>query len=263
VKKKCSNCNKVVHYEDDNLPILCPYCEVKYWEMPKNERVLHKLQDQYLETRKESILGEMALIMKKIIKNLVIKKLKESGSYNSQEELEDVVYDSLLKIINYYQSKPDFSIEYSFVGYLSQIILYPLYNAKKKERQSKEISMQTEIGHEGKTITLEDRVMKFQDDSYLSTEDCFFQSVNEVQLITSLSEFLEEVFYIISDKQGLRTAIINWSLVNHYLEGKNERFFNHCWEIYDNSVRDNYEFTLSQLREFLLEESQLKETDIE
>lgn len=263
MKKGCSNCNKKVHFEEDDLPILCPYCKVKYWGKPKNERILHTLQDKYLVNKDEKTLGEMAVIMQKMIKNLVLKKLKESGSYSSQEDLEDVVYDSLLKVIHYYRTKPEFSIETSFTGYLSQVILYPLYNGKKKERQSKEISMQTEIGDGTRSMTLEDRVMKFQDESYLSTEDHFFKDVHLEQLINSMTEFLEEVFQAIYTQQSMREALLNWTLVNHFLEGKSERFFNHCWDIYENSIRDNYEYTLSQLREFLLEESQLKETDLE
>ena len=50
MKIKCSACKKTITLDDEKtISVLCPNCKVKYWDKPKNERILHTLVLQVTE----------------------------------------------------------------------------------------------------------------------------------------------------------------------------------------------------------------------
>ncbi len=249
----CTNCQSDIQITQEEIPEVCPKCNVKYFDKPINERKLHILQDQYLASRDESILAEMVILMEEIIKNLIHKNLKGSYVPDRENLVDDATNDSLLKILEYYKNKPEFYIENSFVGYLSQVILYPLYNTKKKEREHHEISLSSPVSSSAdNNQTLEDKLsVEYHDESFTYEEDRIHNEDHKRDLRSSIEEFLGLIFKTILDRQGLRIAVINWSLLNHYLDNKEDRFFSSCWNRYDNSIKNNYDLSLYQLRQFI------------
>jgi hypothetical protein len=125
-------CNKEVVWRHKSKPELCPHCENRYWDKPYTEFKLFTLQEKYLKTRDQKILGEMYKILKLYAKKLIVTMVKGKFYYKA-EELEIKAHESACKLIFYYLEKPTFCIESSFGGYLNWPIRNVLYADKNEE----------------------------------------------------------------------------------------------------------------------------------
>ena len=142
--KHCWKCGCEVSYQEykniDYIPV-CPKCGVQYPEKPKDEALLSIYQDDYLKDRSDENLNRLFNLMSKVTLNVICHKLKCTSSHEESDDVWDKVQWVLEKIIKYYKEKPDFKIEVSFVKYISQVALYPLYNEKEQEKKKKEVSI--------------------------------------------------------------------------------------------------------------------------
>ena len=142
--KYCWNCGEKVPYQEykniDFIPT-CSKCGVKYPEKPKDEALLSVYQDEYLKDRNERNYNRFFELLNKVTFNIICHKLKSSSAYESIDDILDKTQWTMEKLTKYYTEKPDFKITTSFVQYLGQVVLYPLYNKDEKERQDKEISL--------------------------------------------------------------------------------------------------------------------------
>ena len=144
--KYCWKCNCEVPYQEYNninyVPI-CKNCGAKYPEKPKDEALLSIYQDEYLQNRSEKNLNQLFNLMSKVTFNVICHKLKQTSSHEELDDIWDKVQWTLEKLTKYYKEKPNFKITTSFVQYIGQVILFPLYNKDEQEKQQKEISIHT------------------------------------------------------------------------------------------------------------------------
>lgn len=129
---KCSSCDSIVEYAHKSKPKNCPNCGSGYWDKDRDEFKLFVLQDEYIKTGDNKILGQMYLILKTYAKKIIVKTVK--GKYFfKKEDLEIKAHDSANKIIEYYLTKPSFKIENSFGGYMNWPIKNVLYADWRKD----------------------------------------------------------------------------------------------------------------------------------
>ena len=142
--KYCWNCKEEVPYQEyekiDFVPI-CPKCGAKYPEKPKDEALLSIYQDDYLNDRSERNYNRFFKLLNKVTFNVICHKLKSSSANEEVDDILDKTQWTMEKLTKYYNEKPNFKITTSFVQYLGQVVLYPLYNKDEKEREKNEISI--------------------------------------------------------------------------------------------------------------------------
>lgn len=144
--KYCWNCKCEVPYQFyNNIDYIpkCPKCGVSYPEKPKDEALLSIYQDEYLKDRSEKNFNRLFTLLNRVTFNIIRHKLKANSSYEQLDDIWDKVQWTLEKLMKYYTEKENFKISTSFVQYISQVVLYPLYNKDEKEKKEKEISIHT------------------------------------------------------------------------------------------------------------------------
>lgn len=144
--KFCWNCkNEVPYQEYKNINFIpkCSKCGVQYPEKPKDEAMLSIYQNDYLNDRSDENLNKLFTLMSKVTFNIICHKLKCTSSHEDLDDIWDKVQWTLEKITKYYKEKPDFKISTSFIQYISQVVLYPLYNTDEQEKRKREISIHT------------------------------------------------------------------------------------------------------------------------
>lgn len=142
--KYCWNCKSEVPYQTYgliNYIPTCSHCGVMYPEKPKDEAKLSIYQDEYLKTRSDESFNKLFALMSDVTFNVICHKLKSKGSYEKNDDIWDKVQWTLEKITSYYKEKPDFKINTSFIQYIGQVVLFPIYNKEEQEREKKEISL--------------------------------------------------------------------------------------------------------------------------
>lgn len=212
---------------------ICPRCNSEFAEKPKNEANLHILQKKYLENRDSRILGQLLFKIKEIVYNLNVSKLRTSGKFLDEAEIEDNVADTVEKMFSYYTNKPDFRIDISFIQYLSSLALYPLYNYKKKLKNQKEISINTPI--KGKKDSMPEKTLldllseSLYLDGTFEAESFFFQEVCQDNLIQEFMAFKINSIEKACREDDFSTAFKLAILFNHFFRNRSDRFFNMWW----------------------------------
>lgn len=266
---KCWNCHTTISVRDNDIveesKTKCPVCGVDYPEKPINEAKLSILQEEYLQTRDIKTLNKMMVIMQDIIYNLICSRLKASGKFLEEEVIQDKVQWSLLKMSGYYINKPAFKIGTSFTEYLNQVILYPLYNYKTKDKDQNEISINTPLkkntsgGYDSKNQTLLDKISSepYLDGNF-EVENFFFKEELKSNTITMVQDFVHQAIVVAYKKKGFTTALKMMILFNHYFTYSNRdiRFFNNWWKMEGFDLRDNFEKSLELLRRALYDSAE-------
>lgn len=269
-KIKCNVCGKINVFlsEDyDEDLIICEYCNSLKFTKPKNESILFSLQNRYLKTRNSDILGKMYLIMYDIAYNLTTKKLPNSRKFQI-EYIEDKTSETVEKIITYYMTKPNFRIDNSFTGYISQVVLYPLFNKQTKQRQQSEISIEAiiskinkqnnnispdslnldfhlsgseEIAFDIESIDHEtewdkkshnysfNQIYKYKDDDYI------IDYANIDFFIDDILKAIEGCLNAVAQKYSLKEALIQSIFFYHYFGKSDKTFFNKLVDIFGDS----------------------------
>jgi hypothetical protein len=255
-KLKCWHCKAPLEnlsYEERLMNIPCPACGTAYAAKPMNEAKLSLLQEEFLSTRKVEVLNRMMMIMQHIIYNLICSKLKGSATFLDEEDIMDKVQWTLMKMHTYY-SREDFKISTSFVEYLSQVILYPLYNYKNREKDQFEISINTPIkdgSNGGKEQTILD---KLTDTPYLENnfevENFLFKEEQKENVIAEIQDYIDTVITVAYKQKGMAHALKLLVLFKHFFQKRNNRFFGEVWSSpsWGRGLRDDFEKSLFLLR---------------
>lgn len=258
--KYCWNCEvelkKVkIDYSKEKVTF-CPRCGCKYPEKPKIEAKLSIYQEEYLKDRNKESFNKMFVLLDKLIFNILCSKLKKSAKKLDVEEIEDMKQWCLEKILQYYQ-KPDFKISGSFTGYLSKVVLYPLYNNKDFEKEKNEVSLFSPIGisSEGEELTLMDRLSEQSYfDGLTETENFLFGRIQRKQVLEEFMDFFEMVLKIFYQKQKkfafsqtLKMAL----LIKHFINRKNAKFFSEWWSCSDVDLKNNFLKTIDIMKQNL------------
>lgn len=194
--KNCWNCNAEVPYQEyENITFIpkCPKCGVSYPEKPKDEALLSIYQDEYLNDRSDKNLNRLFNLINKVTFNIICHKLKGKSSYEQIDDIWDKVQWTLERLMKYYREKPDFKIGTSFIQYISQVVLYPLYNKEEKERKKKEISIHTPKYNKDKNKELFDYLSKDDDGGMNETENCINNEFTQTRISDESIKFIKTV----------------------------------------------------------------------
>lgn len=217
--KYCWHCGKEVPYQEyQNINFIpaCPKCGVNYPEKPRDEALLSIYQDDYLANRTDKNFNKLFTLMSKVTFNVICHKLKSSSSHEELDDIWDKVQWTLEKITKYYKEKPDFKISTSFVQYISQVILFPLYNKEEQEKQKKEISIYTPKFSNSKdkgNKELYDYLSSETDGGINDTENTIDYKLNQKHIIDRTIDYVNTVVE---------------SLYNYELDIKSKKEFRHC-----------------------------------
>lgn len=249
---KCWSCKKVLKNRDSSYNYHCPYCNAEYANKPKNEAFLSVLQDKYLTTRDEKYLNSMMVILNDITYNLICSRLKSSGKFLDEDSIMDKVQWTLLKMTYYYR-KPEFKITSSFIEYIKQVILYPLYNYKQKQLDDTEISLFTPIsGEDNENKTLMDKLSNM---SYLDgkndIENKLFSNIEKDNLIITVNDFIKSLVNQAYKYKDFNTALKLMVLYKHYFNKATDRFLGNWWTIEGIELKDYFEKSQTILKDVI------------
>lgn len=245
--KKCWNCGSNLEKTNVNYineKTFCKICKCEYPEKPKIEAKLSMYQEDYLKTKNKDSFNKMFKILDSLIFNILCSKLKKSAKKIDKEEIDDMKQWCIEKLLQYYQ-KPDFKINGSFTGYLSKVVLYPLYNNKNIEKDKNEISLFSPIGRSssGEEMLVIDKLSEQNYfDSYSEIESFLFGNIQKNQILNETMELFKTILKIFYKKQKnsfsqtLKMAL----LFKHFGNRKNSKFFSEWWACSGTDLKDNF-----------------------
>lgn len=256
---KCGGVVRKIKYSECAEIPKCPHCGVRYPEKPKIEALLTLQQESYLEDRSQSNLNALFFTLHKLTYNIICSKLKHSAMSLSRERIEDMTQWSLMKILSYYKEKPDFKINGSFIGYVSQVVLYPLYNKKDKDMELNEISIDAPIGNGcDKERNLLDIISLESMNSDIMVENRILSRNDYDSMIDHVGEFIEKMLdtmYDSSEKNGEKgkfTKVMEMvTAYRHFIFKKHENFFSEIWKTCSCGLEDEFNATMKILKKTL------------
>ena len=250
-KVNCWNCGESVDrviYKPNEITH-CKKCGCVFPEKPKLEAMLTVYQDEYLNNPSEENKNRLFKPLKDLIFNIICQKLKKSSG-RLYEDIEDMTSWTILKLWEYY-SRPNFKITGSFIGYITKMVLYPLYNKEDKKRSDSEISIYTPT-KEDSTKTILDTLSELSDDTF---EDKIFNIIDKENLILELNVFLKHIFKKSFEVGGVQECINMALLFKHLINGKSDRFFSDWWNTTDDIDLQNNYFQCIEIFKKLLREN--------
>lgn len=131
----CAYCGNEVRYYHTEKPEKCPHCGSTDYRKPKTETMLFRLQDQYLESRDNEVLGQMYIILCDYSKSLIKKNLPKDFTHH-YGVIDEKSVDVANRLVEKYLTKPQFKVENSFAGYLSWRVKEVLWNRKTIQEES-------------------------------------------------------------------------------------------------------------------------------
>mgnify|MGYP001190451551 CR=1 FL=1 len=249
--KKCGFCGKPNTWEHGNKHKKCVFCGSIEWDKPKEECILFNLQEEYLKTRDQEVLGKMYLVMYKYAQKIILKQLP----YRYDEtKLEEKTEDAVTTIIRYYLTKPDYKILYSFGSMLFGPTRQELFKKKQQDIDKYETSYDIEINSDNKTL-FKDQISSdvlHDDDKY--TQELVNLS-NTAYVVQELSKFTNNIYLTICKNRGVKDGILALLLLHHFLNGKKETFFDEFYNEYGTYLKDLIEGEKLVLLEYIKEMS--------
>lgn len=238
--KKCTICSHIVKWEWGNKPERCPHCNAIKYDKPPMEAKLFNLQDKYLETRDNEVIGEMFPIMKEYARRIVLQNLAGNVRYD-EFKLDTKASDTANKLVEYYLSKPGFSIYQSFGYYLDRIAKQNMFAKKLKDQDQYEFSMQEYAErHEENANALDS--LEYSSEGRMT--DWYEEIENNINLDFVLDETMR-YFNTLADAlrkaYGYHTAMMQMILLWHFIRGASKRFFNKFWKLYGVESREIHE----------------------
>jgi hypothetical protein len=242
--KKCPICKKNIEWEHGDKPETCPHCLSIMWDKPADECILFNLQERYLKSRDNKVLGQMYTVMIPYARRIILKQLKH---HLDEERLEERVEDSVTTIIRYYLTKPEYKILYSFGAMLFGPTQQELF--KKKQQDIDMLEMSYDCPLDDGESTLKDTLSE----TLLHKED-FSSQLNDVEktaLIAKVIRFLTMTFTIIVKQYTYEKAMYTMLLLHHFFNKKDLHFFDDFYNHYGTDLKDIFEKTKLSLMEFL------------
>lgn len=242
-KVKCWNCGHEVprlNYAEINYVPICEHCGSKYPEKPKLEAKLTEYQDEYLNNRTQENLNKLFSPMRDMIFNLICSKLKKKSQCRTYEDIEDMVSWTLCKLVSYYTTKPEFKISGSFVGYISEVIKFPLYNEKDKNRQELEKSIYDPLNDDSDDTILD----KLSNETYELDISTIFGETESNMTVNYVMDYVKtsiKMMYEVTEEKSKFSKSLNLMiLINHFFNQKSNRFFSEWWKMSDIDLKDKF-----------------------
>jgi hypothetical protein len=264
-KVHCWKCLKPLPIEKfHSIPnYVCPFCETHFSDKPKNESIFFQKQEAFLRLGSEEALAKMLVMIQTFSYNLICRRLKRSSLFLPEEDIEDKVSWCVAKMLSLYRSESkNFKITTSVVEYLDDVVLYPLYNYKDKERDVQEISLFEPIKQKGKGSQNGNKkeqllIDKLSEEAYLDgvhdVENFMYKKEQEENVIDQIQDYMSLVIDKANETRNFNHALKMIILYKHYLNKKPPRFFNEWWVKEGFELRDHFEMSLTVLRQSLHE----------
>lgn len=231
---KCWNCNATVNkviYAKINKPSVCPKCNCVYPEKPKLEAELTLLQDKYILDKSEKNKNAFFTPLYNLTYNIVCNYLKKTSKILDSERIDDIIQWTLTKLYSYYQ-KPNWKVDGSFTGYLSLVVLYPLYNIKQKENDAS-LSIYSTIGDTEKLL------VDTLSSQYDKTEQVSVKTDSEVCL-EKIDNMLHYLINQTIKNDNFYNAISSLLLLKHHISEVGNRFFTEVCKETDSRIIDDF-----------------------
>lgn len=246
--KTCNFCNERIKAVDNIYPKNCPYCGKALWDKSPDEILLHDLQDKYVDTKSEEDFGNFLIAVKLVLRNIILGKLKGSGYIVQDDELDDLILDSLEKVIKLYK-KPNFYITDSFVGYFQQVVLYPMYNPKKKDYQQNEISYNTPI--KDNTEKEEKTLLNYLEEMELSHD--MDKTIYQDKLIEELLSLVEAFYLKTCEEISPKAGYVLLFALKEFFNNKKDTYFYELFNRYDTNYYSYFEKFVILIKNFIIE----------
>jgi hypothetical protein len=136
VNLKCYSCNNKYEFAKKEIPNVCPNCNYdNWWYKPALERELFILQDEFLKHNKDTkYLIPMYKPLLHYARILLLKKIKNKRVINKDDVIIKVE-DTVSKLFIYMSDErkyPNWRVDDSWAGVISNILLDTLYNHKNR-----------------------------------------------------------------------------------------------------------------------------------
>ena len=261
-KRFCWNCGCEVPYiiykNMSEIP-KCSNCGVLYPEKKKLEAELTLKQDKYLKTRSKKDMEDLFADIPKLTFNLICKVLKKQQIVLEPEIIWDKANWTVMTLISYYKNKPNFKIEGSFVGYISQMILYPIFNQNEIKKNKTEISIENTVGNNNSndSKTIEDFIcsntMNIDYSSDVEKDILAEEKKKELPIIITnfISEFLNKAYK--DNIINLNETYELYVLFDLFVKRRTLTYFNEAFKSSKPKIQDIWEKMISVLCEKLRE----------
>lgn len=226
-KRRCSNCNGVVQYAHKSKPKVCPYCGDEFWSRPKDEALLARIQDEYINSGKDKeVLGKMLEPLTLYSKKILLSIGKKIHFVFNDDLLNEKVDELVINFFSYYL-KRDFYIQLSFGAYLKRMARQVLWGKNAREDDHVSLNAQLEDNHE----LLDLIIMDNNGDKYIDSEEKY------VDEIVSREETIHNIMDIIFKSTNRVKINFNYKSVINMLYG-----IDHGFDRKDNFIDKFYEY---------------------
>lgn len=251
IVKNCTICNTEISWQHKHKPESCPSCGERYFDKPKIEIDLFKLQSEYLDDKDQSALGKMYVLLVQYSKNLI--KNMIHNSYIMDKDILDVkAHEATTKFIEYYLTNPKFRLDRSFGAYLKFPIRSALYTTKKIDKNT--TSFNTILDDAGK-MTIEDIIETMNITTLYNNHD---RDDNNLKIINSSISFTEDIYSLLTEslillKKNFSTPHIIRVLIGIKLHFNkvSPNMINNYYNINHNDVKENIEKIMMLIFQYL------------
>lgn len=251
ITKNCTICGAEISWQHKHKPKQCPVCGEVYFDKPKIEIDLFKLQNAYLENYNKDILGDMYVVLVKYSKNL-IKNMIHNSYHMDKDILNIKAHEAATKFIEYYLTNKNFKMDKSFGAYLKYSIKNVLYAVKKIDKKTTSLnSILDESNHSELETIIESLNIKTIYNNR-DREDENEKTINEsIDFTNDIYSLLEESIKRL--KQHYKISHIIKVLIGvklHFYKISSNKI-NDYYSINNNDVKENVEKIMMLIFQYL------------
>lgn len=236
----CKICGHKFRFETDEQRLQwqanmlqCPSCKDLYCTLPKTERELHLLQNQFLKNRSEKCLNEMYHLLVPYTKSIILKTYRHVMQH--PEDLQYFAENAVSYLIEEYYAKPNYKVELSFGGLLIFKIKQAIYGKMESEIDAISINYEFTDEHE---VQYEDPVKYF--DEIENTIDKTYLLNNLCRLIFGIEDYVDSNY-----ENYIRELAMSLHL------RKGEKYVDRFFQKFGREGKIAYLYTLKVLRKEL------------
>lgn len=254
-EKKCSNCKSLIEYPHKGKPDLCPVCDAKYWDKPKDERDLFLLQDEFINNGRDSkYLGMMYEKLFEYAKNIIKHKLR-TKKIISQEDFDSKANDIAIIITERYLKNPDEKINHSFGGMMMWIANGVLFGGKKDDK----IDSLNDTYYDSEKELIDNiyNLASAQHEEMNKRDpQNSISMINQTHLSKEMSDIIDKIYIRIRKKKKSDNFLYLLG-VSHFFSQKKDTFVREFNDIIPTSTKRQIEQTKLIIRNYLKDQSNI------
>jgi hypothetical protein len=204
------------------------------------EAKLFNLQEKFLNTKNTEVIGEMFPFLKEYARRIVLQNLAGNVRYD-EFKLDTKASDTANKLVEYYLSKPNFSIYQSFGYYLDRIAKQNMFAKKLKDQDQFEFSIQEFVERHEDNATALDSLEYDADQTSEQWHREIEGTMNIDYVVDETMRFFETLAETLRQQYGYRMAMLQMVLLRHFIDGASRRLFNRFWRIKGQEYKEIHE----------------------